>query len=265
MTSLPIPVVVALLLVMLIALNHHQLKETITGRLFIAVLYAYALSMVLIGLRWSLDLVELMRVASVLAVISTVLVYLAFRSLGQQPAFSIKRDWPILIPVAAIGAISAFNPLWTDTALVAIKVIFAVLLIRLARNSPVSLQLARLDWLRNTESALWLAALLLLVSAMIDVVIAMDFALNDGRFAASIVGTVNLLSVPIIGWVCVQAGKGTVNPDSEQPSTVKNNSLNTSAATQEDEQLMDELNNLLVNQKLFADSNLNRKRPPNAH
>jgi len=178
-----------------------------------AVLYVYALSMVLIGLRWSLDLFALMRFASVLAVISTVLVYLAFRSLGQQPAFSINRDWPILLPVAAIVAISAFNPLWTDPALVAIKLIFAVLLIRLARNSPISLQLARLDWLRNTERALWFAALLLLVSAIIDVVIAVDFALNDGRFAASIVGTVNLLSVPFIGWVCVQAGKGTVNPD----------------------------------------------------
>ena len=260
MTSLPIPVVVALLLVMLIALNHHQLKKTNTGRLFMAALYTYALSMILIGLRWSLDLVELMRFASVLVVISTALVYLAFCSLGQQPAFSVSRDWSILIPVGAIGAISAFNPLWTDPVLVAIKLIFVVLLIRLARDSPVSLQLARLDWLRNTERALWLAALLLLFSTIIDVVIVIDFALNDGRFAASIVGTVNLLSVLIIGWVCVQAGKGTVNPDSDQPSTENNDSADTKATTQEDQKLLSELNNLLVDQRLFADSNLNLQK-----
>lgn len=260
MTTLPIPIVVALLLAMLIAMSHQHLKQTTTGRLFMAVLYAYALSMVLVGLRWSLDMVWLMRFASVLAVISTVLLYLAFRSLGQQPAFSVNDDWPLLIPVAVIVVISAFNPLWTDPALVIIKLAFAMLLIRLARNSPVSLQLARLDWLRNTEQALWFAALLLLASAIIDVAIAFDFAVNNGRFAASIVGTVNLLSVLIIGWVSVQAGRGTVDPDSEQPSTANNNPAETTAATSEDQELLDELNRLLVDQKLFADTNLNLQK-----
>ncbi len=264
MTSVPIPVVVALLLVMLIAMNRQLLNETTTGRLFVAVLYAYALSMVLIGLRWSLDLMWLMRFASVLAVISTVLLYLAFRSLGRVPAFAIGDDWPILIPIAVITIISAFNPTWTDPALVVIKLLFAALLIQLARQSPVSLQLARLDWLRNTERALWFAALLLLGSAVIDVAIAIDFAVNDGRFAASIVGTVNLLSVFIIGWAAVQAGRGSVDPDKEQSVATDNNSAETAVSASEDEaadrSLLDELNNLLVDQKFFADTNLNLQK-----
>lgn len=260
MTSLPIPMVVALLLAMLLAMNHQQLKDTTTGRLFMAVLYAYALSMILIGLRWSLDLVWLIRFASILAVISTVLLYLAFRSLGRHPAFSINIDWPMLVPIAAIGAINVFTPTWTDSALVVIKFAFAGLLVRLARNSPVSLQLARLEWLQNTERALWFAAWLLVVSAVVDVAIAIDFAINEGRFAASIVGLVNLLSVFIIGWVCVLAGKGTVDPDSDSSPVLVKDTIETDVAEHGDQELLDELNSLLVDQKLFTDTNLNLQK-----
>lgn len=265
MTSLPIPIVVALLLIMLAASNHQSLSETTTGRLFLAVLYSYAGSMCLIGLRWSMDLVWLMRFAAVLAVISTVLLYLAFQSLGRHPALSITQDRYHLLPVAVIIATSALRPEWTDMALVTIKIIYAVLLIKRARNSPVSLQLARLDWLKNTERALWFAAILLLASVIIDVAIAADFAFNDGRFAASIVGMVNLLSVVIVGWVSVQAGKGTVsaettadaqNTTAAEPST----SAEPEATTPEDEQLLISLKALLIEQRLFADTNLNLQK-----
>jgi AraC-like DNA-binding protein len=262
MTSLPIPIVVALMLMMLAAVNHRALNQTTTGRLFMAVLYIYALSMILIGLRWSLDMVWLMRFASVLAVLSTVLLYLAFQSLGRQPAFAWHRDWPALLPLGMILPISAFVPHWTDGALVIIKVIYATLLLRLAGNSPVSLQLARLEWLKNTERALWFAAMLLLASALIDIAIAADFAFNQGRLAASIVGAVNLLSVLIIGWVSVQAGKGTALTDpAADPQTAALTNDNASVVpAPEDRELLQSLKELLIEQKLFADTNLNLQK-----
>ncbi len=266
MTSLPIPIVVALMLVMLAASHHQSLRETITGTLFLAVLYCYAASMFLIGMRWSLDLVWLMRYAAVLAVLSTVSLYLAFQSLGRRPAISVALDRIHLVPIAGIIVISALRPIWTDLALVIIKSVYAVGLIRQARNSPVSLQLARLDWLTNTERALWIAAILILASVFIDIAIAADFALNEGRFAASIVGLVNLLSVFVLGWLSVQAGKGTVAAEPSdstlpaQPTHATPKTVETLTSTADDQELLAELKALLIEQKLFADTNLNLQK-----
>jgi len=109
MTSIPTPIVVAMMLALLAATNHHQLSQSATGKTFSLALYTYALSMVFIGLRWSLDSLIYLRCAASLAVASTVLLYLAFRSLGQQPVFSFRKDWQHLIPIAAMLSVALFN------------------------------------------------------------------------------------------------------------------------------------------------------------
>ncbi len=95
MTNLPIPFVVAFLLVLLAMTNHHAMKATATGRVFLQMIYLHALSMVIIGLRWSLDMVFLLPAAAVLAVVTSAMLYLAFCSLGRVgPVISPRRDWP---------------------------------------------------------------------------------------------------------------------------------------------------------------------------
>jgi len=47
--------------------------------------------------------------------------------------------------------------------------------------APASLQLTHLDWLKNSQSALWCAAILLLLSVIIDVAITIDFMFNHGQ------------------------------------------------------------------------------------
>lgn len=257
MTSIPIPIVAAMMLIMLAAMNHHQLSETSSGKLFMAVIYTYALSMLVIGLRWSLDAVSLMRFAAAFAIASTALLYLSFRSLGCQPALRIKRDWPHVIPLVIIVMIGFLSPQWTDLLLIITKVVYALLLLRLAKNSPVSLQLARLDWLSNTERALWIAAIMLLASAVVDVAIAIDFAFNNGRFAASIVGMVNLLGVLILGVVAVLAGSGSVD---QETAPIEQSAQSPPESTLEDRALLDQLNTLLIEQQLYSDPNLNLQK-----
>ena len=99
MTSLPIPIVAAMMLTLLAASNHQQLSQNSSGKLFSLVLYTYAASMLFIGLRWSLDMLALTGAAAALAVVSTVLLYLAFRSLGRQPVIVLQEDWIHLLPV----------------------------------------------------------------------------------------------------------------------------------------------------------------------
>jgi len=161
MTSLPIPIVAAMMLTLLAASNHQQLSQNSSGKLFSLVLYTYAASMLFIGLRWSLDMLAVLLMVGL--------------------------PWFVLELV--------------DPILVLIKIYYSVLLIKLARDAPVSLQLTQIDCLPNSERALWAAVVLLIFSALIDVVIAVDFILYQGIHAASLVGIVNLIGVLLIGWV----------------------------------------------------------------
>ena len=295
MTSLPIPFITALLLLLLAGSNHQQLKATATGRVFALFLYVNALAMVCIGFRWSHGLIYLLPIAAILSVVSASLLYLAFRSLGRDgPVIDFSRDWPHVIPIVLIILTLLIEPRWIEFLLIAIKLVFAVLLVLLAKQAPSSLQLVRLSWFRNSQQALWGAALLLLLSAGVDLFISIDFALNDGQNAAKMVGAANLIVVCLLGWASVMAGRGKgVNVQSTQ-STILNNSAelvahdvtetpattrtatvataavnaktenalatNIDDTSENDAQLLKQLNHLLIEQRLYADTELNLQK-----
>ncbi|MBX2825629.1 MAG: helix-turn-helix domain-containing protein [Gammaproteobacteria bacterium] len=277
MTTLPIPFVVALLLLLLVGMNYPQMRETPTGRLFAVVLMFYAVSMMLIGLRWSHGMIRLLPVVAVLAVASTALLYLAFRSLGRPgPVIKPARDWIHLIPVTLVVMGVVLNLLqWLDVLVIGGKLFYAVLLFRLAFKAPESLQLVRLSWLKDSTLALWGTAAFLVFSIVLDIVIAVDFARYGGIHAAGIVGTVSLLNLMLLGWAAVRAGRGRVMDDSPgqlagAESAVENNqSRSTTTDTRTDTSadqsteastLMQKLNTLLHDQKLYADTELNLQR-----
>ncbi len=279
MTTLPIPFVVALLLLLLAASNHHQMKETPSGRVFAMVLYTYALSMVCIGLRWSMNMVALLPVAATLSVIGAVLLYLGFRSLGRMGAvINLSRDWVHLVPITLVAMSALMQTTWVEVFLIATKLLYAGLLVQMARQMPDSLQLVRLSWLKNSQQALWGAALLLLVSVAVDIAISIDFALYEGRHSANLVGFVNFLILLLLGWASVSAGRGRVvdrdsdsktdcglntDDDADQARSkdriaVHSEHMNTSET--DDLRLLEQLNSLLVDDRLYADTELNLQR-----
>lgn len=263
MLSLPVPVVVALLLMLLATSHQRLLRDTPTGQLMLLAIYALAISMLAIGLRWSLDALWLMRIAATASIASTVFLYLAFRSLERPLDPSLRRDGRHGIVVALTALVALSAPAWLDWVLVPFKCGYAFLLIRQARKAPSSLQHTKLTWLEHTVRAMWLAAAFLLAGAVIDVVVTLDFILNDGRYAPTIVALVNLLSVFFVGWIAVQAGLGSTNYEASPTlaaalETKRPDRSSAHARTSDDDQaLLATLNQLLVDEKLFADENLN--------
>ena len=228
--------------------------------MFALVLYTYAASMVFIGLRWSLDMPWLIRIAATLAVVSTVSLYLAFRSLGRLPVFSLHEDWLHLLPVLLVLGLPWFELDLTDLILILIKIYYSVLLINLARNVPVSLQLTQIDWLSNSERALWAAISLLIFSALIDVAIAVDFMLYQGTHAPALVGIVNLIGVLLIGWAIVQAGRGSLENETGSAGGVAQSKVREGYGEDDGVVLLERLNTLLIEDRLFADTNLNLQK-----
>lgn len=266
MTSLPIPFVVAFFVFLIAASNHHHLKSSSSGQAFAAVLYLYAFSMLLIGLRWSLGWVALMPIAATIAVTGCALLYLAYCSLGRsEPVISFPRDTWHLLPVVSMVVCALLAPYWLDLVLVVSKLLYALLLARLAQKSPVSLQLVRLSWLSNTQLALWGTAAILLISALVDIVIAVDFALYEGRHSASVVGVVNLLVLLLLGWATAAAGRARANAQQVDSALESNNNISdvhnaTDATAENDAQLLEALDSLLIDQRLYADSELNLQK-----
>lgn len=210
--------------------------------------------------------VALMPIAATMAVAGCALLYLAYCSLGRsEPVISFPRDIWHLLPVVSMVVVTLLSPYWIDPVLVATKLLYALLLARLAQQSPASLQLVRLSWLSNTQYAVWGTAAMLLVSALVDIIIAVDFALYDGRHAASVVGVVNLLVLLLLGWATAAAGRARANAqhvdsgiDSKsEASDTQNNSVTT---TEDDTKLLNTLNSLLIDQRLYADSELNLQK-----
>lgn len=262
MTELPIPIVVALLLVVLAVSNQQQLRASASGSVFSLAIYAQAISMVFIGLRWSMDEIWLLRPASFFAVASILLLFFAFRSLGRLPVFVASADWPHTLPIIAVTLSGLLNPGLTDPLLVIVKLFYAWLLFDLVRRSPDSVQLTRLDWLRNVEAALWVAISFLLLSCAVDIAIAIDFMWFNGQVAKPLVAAVNLISVVLLGWVAMQIGRGPVDDaDNSEPQTTTESS-NSSGETDAvaDAALLDTLNDLLITQQLYADSDLNLQK-----
>lgn len=279
MTSIPTPVVVALLLVLLAVSNRQQLLESRTGQAFTLVLYLNALSMTLVGIRWSWDIPEVLSIAATLSVISSAILYLAFRSLGQRgPVLSLSRDWYHALPAIAVVINTVLLPQWIDISLIAAKLLYTLLLARLARGMPDSVQLVRLSWLKNTQQALWGATLLLVLSLIIDVAIILDFLLYDGVHAPTLVGSASLFILILLGWASVQAGQGRsddsehatslpaapeINPQSESSTARadKPAAHSVSATAQADDAaLLNTLNTLLIQERLYADTDLNLQK-----
>ncbi len=261
MTTLPIPFVVAFLLVILAASNHLALKETPTGRLFGLILYMNAFGMMLVGIRWAWDVLAVLPVVATLTVTSSALLYLAFISLGRSgPVISVTRDWYHGIPALLVILSVLFAPQWIDLWLITTKVVYCVLLMQLAYRYPTSFQLVRLSWLNNTRQALWAAAFLQLNSLVVDIAITLDFMFYEGRHAANLVGMVSLMILFLLGYAAVYAGRGRVI---SQPATNDPPQATADVAAVEEPdaiELMDRLNTLLVDDKLYADTELNLQR-----
>lgn len=262
MTTLPIAFVVALLLIILVATQFHALRQTSAGRMFLWVLILYALSMVLIGARWTWNIVNVMPAVAALAVATSALLYLAFKRLGRDaPAVSLTRDWIHLILIVLVVLSALFFRDAMDPLIAATKLLYAGLMLLMARKGPESLGLVRIGMLANTSRALWWVAFLLVVSALLDIAIAIDFGFYEGRHAAHLVGLVNLLLLAPLAWLAVVAGRGGVREHvAEAPGVGTPPAPATGPNEDDHSQLMARLRTLLIDQTLYADPDLNLQR-----
>lgn len=257
MLSLPLPFVVALLLLILLGQMLGRSKETGADRLFLLLLGAYAAQSTIIGLRWGYGLNWLLPLQSVLAALIAPLSWLCFsRLVRQDTAGSRPPAWVHGLPAAMVLALIALWPSGIDLVLIATFLGYGIALARLARMGPDALSGTSFEGAVSTSAALRAVAAVLILSAGLEVVVFLDFALSAGTHAALVVGIVNLFALLVLGSAAAVAGRSQPPPE-----------LNTSTEALpipepdgEDLTIVERLDWLIRQKRLFEDLDLNLDR-----
>lgn len=250
MLFVPLPFVVALLLLLrFVALLRQQEGG---NRPFLALIGLCILQSIAVGLRWGYDVTAVRYVLPVLAGGLPPLVLASFQSLMHRDRADLP--WLNAAPPVAILALLVLAPDLIDGALVVIFVGYAVILLRLANAGPDGLDEARLDGAAGAHKALLIAAGSLCLSASLDIAIALDFEWSRGENVPMIVSNANLLSLFLAGLTAAVAARARAVPAPPEQED-RDDSM-----AERDRDVLERVDRLLADQKLFRDENLTLAR-----
>lgn len=210
MPAIPLPFVVALLLVILLVRMSGGWGGTPAdrnSRLFVA---ACAVLVTIVGLRWSFDLKLARFIQPISAATLPPIAWFCFAGLARRDHAGPSRWWLHAIPVGLVLALSASWNLWRtpiDLLLATLFFAYGAALLRLAAGGPDRLGAARISEVRSAHRAVTLAGVGLIACGVVDLLIAADFGFNDGSHAASIVAIANLMALILIACLVAIAGR----------------------------------------------------------
>lgn len=255
---IPLPFVVALLLVVMFIVFFRGGDDVRTNRAFLTLIALCALQSVLVGLRWGYGVSETRYVLPVLAACLPPLVYIAFRGLMRVAAESrIAMLANLAVSPLLIVIMELTWPMAIDLALIVIFVGHAVALLLLGRKGPDGLDEAQFASVTSAHRALIIAAIALCVSALFDLLVFFDFEWAHGQNVAALVSNANLFGLLLIGLMAALAGRSKAPLTAIEPVA----ELSASAEpSEQDRDIVARVDRLMETQALYRDENLNLSR-----
>lgn len=252
---LPLPFVVALLLLILLVVMLRGDEPAKRNRAFLVLVALCALQSVVVGLRWGYDVAALRFALPVLASGVPPLVLASFHSLIRSEDRSVPgAGWIHATPTIGVLMLVLLAPRYIDFALIVEYVGYALALLNLARTGTDALDEARFEGAVAAHRALVIAAVSLCVSALFDLAIILDFEWTKGANIGLIVSNGNMLGLLFIGLTAMVADRARALPVA---STVIDEDP---VSVPQDREILDRVDQLLVSQKLARDENLTLSR-----
>lgn len=257
MIFIPLPFVVALLLVILlvqmIRRSEADLRENIFFMLLVA---AYALQSVLIGIRWGYDVRAIMPFQAVLATLIAPLAWIAFSGLAKERSrHRLASLWPHLLPACLVTLLLIF---WREPVGPVIMLVFlsyGLALLWLARVGPDGLAESRLDGVLRSYRALLVTTLAILASPVTDIIISLDLEWTGGAHSGVVIAAGNVLALLLLGGAAAVASE-TAAPDGDEEDGLRA----IPQATSEDSAVAAAVDALMQAKELYKDVNLNLGR-----
>ncbi|WP_237155401.1 helix-turn-helix domain-containing protein [Oryzibacter oryziterrae] len=221
MLFVPLPFVVALLLILLFVGVVRRDEGRTANRSFRLIILVSIVQSVLSGLRWGYDVTEVMYVAPLGAALVPPLAYTGVAALVYKTD---SRLSPRRLAVHAGPALAVTLLLLTtfrgaiDLALIAIFVGYAIAILLLMRPGADALRLAPFEAVAPTYRAILFAACTLLFSAAIDLFVFLDFAWTQGEHARPVIAIGNLAGLVILSIAAASASPpGRAEEQAEAP------------------------------------------------
>ena len=250
MPSIPLPFVIALMLLLLLGSLARQ--DNGSRPVFLILIAACILQSVLLGLRWGYGVEWVRPILPITAAAGPALVYASFGGLARREG---PQRWLHALPPLFVVLLVLFWRSAIDVALLVIFLGYAAALFALAWSGPDGLGRARLEGATPAHRAMLLAATALVASALTDLLVAIDLERSSGAHAALIVAIANLGGLIAIGFAGLVGG-------SSQPQTDMAAPLPEPPAinSEEDAAILSVIEALMANRHLFRDPELSLDR-----
>lgn len=203
MLSIPVPFVVSMLLGLLaITLYVRFSKQAKVASLFLGLC---AMTTLMVGLRWTFELGAFSIAQPILAsTIPFTAWYMFVYASGENDFSPVKHFIPILFV-----AISSFTQPWLalplDEALTVIYIGYGIALIQFSSQETALSNVSLGNW-EGVKKAKIFAGWGLIVSALMDTFISLDFTLNQGELSPYILTAAHLILLPVLCVAVVVAG-----------------------------------------------------------
>lgn len=272
MIEIPLPFVVALLLVVLLIRLYSRDEYESVGVPATVFIGACTIMSIIVGVRWTFDIPFLRVLQPTIAATLPPIAWLCFSGLaGNRRSAAFSWRWLHTIPITAIGLASAGGSTLqqaVDPMLTASFLGYGLSLLRLGLSGPDALGATRLADTPSAHKAILAASSVLLVSGLIDLAIAIDFDFNQGTHAAAIVGVASLAILPLIAFAAGVAGRSLPSSSKEEAGVQSNLDMEESQVEADDDgsdavddiRIIDAIDDLMKQRQLFRDPDLTLNR-----
>lgn len=253
MIFVPLPLFASLLLI-IIAFRFFTARDMShrAHQLFLALIVFYALQSFLVTLRWGYQIESVTRFTALLAPVLPVLAYLSYGALTSK---STSRLYGPLVVIPINWFAFAAFPDVADVLIVLTYLGFGVALIWQARLGPDALTRPPFDSAQTLIKAMLLTGLTLILSAMVDIYVVIDFIRNGGENVSLIVTVAQTIFVMIIG--CTAAfGRASTSAKNTRPAPSQTDLDDTSG----DAEIIEQLNALFDKDGLHKDEEINLRK-----
>jgi AraC-like DNA-binding protein len=208
MLSVPVPFVVATMLLILLVTVVRRDNDAPPNMPFLALILVAILQSILLGFRWGYGVNGVGPVLPIVAATVPPLVYAGVAGMVRKSDVSpILRVGLHLVPVIAIVLMVVLWRAAIDFAIALIFSGYAVAILLLMRPGSDALRLTPFDNAGPAYRAILFAASALLLSAAMDIVIFLDFAWTQGDHAPLLVTIANLAVLAVLSSAVATAGR----------------------------------------------------------
>ncbi|MGL4490931.1 MAG: helix-turn-helix domain-containing protein [Rhizobiaceae bacterium] len=174
-------------------------RETTVATPFLVIATLAAMQALLVSLRWDFGLMQFRVPQILLAAVLPGAVWLAFQVSIAGVSSLRPSDSLNAVPVVLVAISLAVLPDMLDILLVLTFLFYGLRFLRLAFSGETSFGSLPFEGVINMRRAVWLLTFALLGSAVVDILVFMDFLSGSGTHAVQLIGAGHLIWLLVMG------------------------------------------------------------------